>query len=483
MVASPTHVEDLRSLLDSRGNPLETAAKVKSIVTDQLESLDSALRVKHTDYFNHTFVPDLVVWWKQAGSLRSREVFLRSDLAAPGLPDDISALGSPDRVFYGLRESPEVDEQSTDEEAQEADARGALVTESAAIAELQSEPVAGSVGQLLGGEVVRGGQGLVDAESAAELQQSVGDGFNGLMVQDAEAVQAAVDALDEYLQPEASSRLQGYMRFIWWASGGDPTDFPGRESSHLSDGEVVALLRFLFSQDEIEDEPFWTKVGDVVLFRHLGDLGTQPSSVNLAHFMRVNAQSLQAKCLRLSEGEAKLPIAPEDFRWRVQSGTLTLESDAFDVPITENMRKFRGVERNRRLPRWETLRDRLAVHRLWAIAFEDPRTSVIVRSKDVGSLTDADNFEALAQSAGENPLVQSIVYGGAGGVPFECEYDRATVNASVALSVSDLVLHGIDSLVGLTDEARVALAAVVGAPLDDVTDGLVRAPEGQDGDG
>jgi hypothetical protein len=54
----------------------DTIGGVKSIVTTHLEALHSGARVRHTNFFNHSFAPDLTLSWPESPE-PDRQVFLR----------------------------------------------------------------------------------------------------------------------------------------------------------------------------------------------------------------------------------------------------------------------------------------------------------------------------------------------------------------------------------------------------------------------
>lgn len=55
--------ERIRAALQ-REDPADLIAGVKDAVTDELLAVDPELEVQRTQYFNHTYVPDLVLAWK-----------------------------------------------------------------------------------------------------------------------------------------------------------------------------------------------------------------------------------------------------------------------------------------------------------------------------------------------------------------------------------------------------------------------------------
>ena len=65
----------IRSAL-TQTSSADTISSIKAAVIDGLRMADSTVNVHSTDYFNHTFTPDLVMNWQRLGQ-EERYVYLR----------------------------------------------------------------------------------------------------------------------------------------------------------------------------------------------------------------------------------------------------------------------------------------------------------------------------------------------------------------------------------------------------------------------
>src|SRR6202042_913538 len=59
---------------------------VRQVVINQIRELDPQAMPRATGYFNHSWVPDLMIRWRDE---TDRSVFLRFDVARPGFLEDL----------------------------------------------------------------------------------------------------------------------------------------------------------------------------------------------------------------------------------------------------------------------------------------------------------------------------------------------------------------------------------------------------------
>jgi hypothetical protein len=65
---------------------------VKQAVAPEVTSLSPDAKIVLTNYFNHSYMPDFVLHWNDAGRREERPIFLRNDLR-PELTE-VEVLGS-----------------------------------------------------------------------------------------------------------------------------------------------------------------------------------------------------------------------------------------------------------------------------------------------------------------------------------------------------------------------------------------------------
>ena len=70
-----------------------------------LHRLEPRAEIKHTDYFAHSFVPDLVVRWGPATDRRERHVYLRYSVTRSAFASDLDDLGRDSSLFLGMTDA------------------------------------------------------------------------------------------------------------------------------------------------------------------------------------------------------------------------------------------------------------------------------------------------------------------------------------------------------------------------------------------
>ncbi len=75
----------------SSHNPDQNVAAIKTSVANYLHEADPSAIVETTEYFNHTFSPDIVLRWRDEGS-GVRPVYIRTDAREASLREDLEYL-------------------------------------------------------------------------------------------------------------------------------------------------------------------------------------------------------------------------------------------------------------------------------------------------------------------------------------------------------------------------------------------------------
>lgn len=129
---------------------------LKTSVSNILRSGDPSIRVKKTEYFNHTFAPDLVLTWPD--EKQERLVFLRTNPNPEWLAADLRIIAPSHPIMFTLDDSGLEHRVGAHENlVTAAKAAHALVTDPDAIEEFVSPHA--PITSLLTNAVIRGGRG------------------------------------------------------------------------------------------------------------------------------------------------------------------------------------------------------------------------------------------------------------------------------------------------------------------------------------
>lgn len=315
--------------------------KVKAAVATSIQSIDGRVSIEITDYFNHSFAPDIVLKWPHLPASPERFVFLRFNSELAWIEDELRHLSHRSPVIYGL--SPTTDDLSgvsldadapaTAEQHVVAELRSAavesdtLVTDPAGIDRLGAEPTAG-LGGLVGRAVLRAGRGLVDLGGAENVTQTITSGFDAARATDAVGTAAAIMEADTSLTKGEAIRLVSLLRAVWEGSGGDAEEFPQGNSPSGDPGNDG--LAFLVQGDEIADDDFWRSLGANLSLKRLGNLGISGTWPNLQRLIGVNMDRLWARACRVRAEQPTLDSeegAP--YQWRLDSSLVALTGGGF----------------------------------------------------------------------------------------------------------------------------------------------------------
>ena len=263
-------------------NASESSDAVHQVVTRQLRELDPQAAINATGYFNHSWVPDMRLSWKDG---EHRDLFLRFNVRdAATFYDDLEyASGEDDDPVFLDIAQPElaIEAASTAEPVVQPDAMNeitAMVTDHSAWAELGSG-VSGDVDMRTATrQVVRGGRGLVDqfvAEQVLESYVRASEILRPERVADTAPahLREILDKLEAPLSRIASLDLESELRTRWVRGGRAPEVFPSLEGWVLNDRTpeeladlVIALVR---SKEAVSDDR-WREIARAVSADALG---------------------------------------------------------------------------------------------------------------------------------------------------------------------------------------------------------------------
>lgn len=285
----------VRAALDTSDLSSATSG-VKNAVCDELARIDPSATIRKTDYFNHSYVPDVVAEWPDRSV---REVFLRF-IDPHRLAEDVARIGEKGPMLVDLSaaapSSPVVDygERSEAIELGVSKRPRVLITDTEATEHIRPAEAHNMVERLITSNLLRAGRGQVTEDVAEVAVATAREGFEGANRLDPVAVSAAMNVTARLLGDDLQQRVAKTLQLLWWAGGGEPDDFP---SAHLDDMELNPtdageFLRLVLSGDEIEDDEFWRRLAQRVDFDTLGIAGDVAGSANLDRLMRLLAHEL-----------------------------------------------------------------------------------------------------------------------------------------------------------------------------------------------
>lgn len=297
---------------------------IKKAVAAEVRAADPAVSVRTTDYFNHSFAPDMVLRWPREE--RERFLFVRPSAAPAWLIEELPMVAAQQRpMLFTLEDldanasDPRRDGTDRAKLAAAADESETWITDPSGIAAISSGRAAEPVLGLLGQALVRGGKGIADGREVSALARTTTAGFGAAAAQSAPPTREAVEALRLHLDDAQSGRLTRVLRAVWEGHGGSIANFPSSvDVGRLTDDDLTYLLT------ATSDAPreFWRRIGRTLTTEQLGRVRVPDSSPSLHALVSANLDSLQAKGLRVVAEPHQLGESEDVPRWVVARGCL-----------------------------------------------------------------------------------------------------------------------------------------------------------------
>lgn len=348
------------ALLDALEVPhaAESTVATHDVIRNAVRELDPGLDVRTTDYFAHSFVPDLVLSWGPEDARHERYVHLRFSVVDEVFPRDLERIGDEGPLFLGM----------TDLDAPAPEAVGrALVAHTPAIEEFVSGAKRDARTRAATGQIVREGTGAIGTDRAHDLTDAT-TGALGVLDELARGGAPNTDAIVHALQllnsvlPEASlGSVERSWQRSWITAGGDPFDFPsqtGWRPELLSLSELGMVLNTLLDAERDIDHDTWQ--------RNAGHLDIEQLAIALARDRRggqlngLAAALLPGWTAQWAWAEHVEAELFDSASWVMSSGRLGLQLDGFRVLFADDGRHFKDKPPTEPLPDLVTARERLS---------------------------------------------------------------------------------------------------------------------------
>jgi hypothetical protein len=350
-----TFTSEVRAALD-RPHRDDAAGAVHELVADAIRRLDPGARIERTDYFTHSFVPDLVVRWGSSERQHMRHVHLRFSVTAAAFQQDLDLLGDEGPLFIGMTDANHSSDFAWGEAGGSIDRT--LVTQSTAIDELDAATGTDSRGRLATRQLVRVGRGVLDDSRAETVSGAYSraleslDALGATVEQAQERVRSALALIGEYLPETGQLDVERALQSEWIRGGGDPHDFPGTTPWRPELLEPAALrevlLSLLTSGRDVRPETWQRNAGFIrvedigrVLGRNLhGGAFNQ-----MAHALLPN---WTAKWVWAKRAESS-PLF-ESYNWVIEDELLGIEVGDLRAYFADDGRHFKDKEADNPLP-------------------------------------------------------------------------------------------------------------------------------------
>lgn len=439
--------------------------RIVKAVEEQIVKADPSVRIDRTGYFNHTYIPDLIVTWLEPTGRQVRPYYLRLQLNERQTSEDVDRLGRDSPGIVGLLPGEvELDEGGAGALEENPTT---LVAEGSALEDLASVSTDDGFAAMITPAVVRAGRGYLTDEGAADLSHAGAEGFDAAASGDVETTRSAITTLRRHLSDVQAVELERTLGVVWLGSGAPRDDFPTATDldSAPRPGTLRSTLAVLFARDEISQEGFWERIAEWIGEDDLLSFVNLPASANLQQLMRHASSRLRF----VSVAATSSPAAPKP-SWAVSEGGLLLNNGDESLHFVTDGRAHSNWPEEHDPPLWEDLKPRVAGYEVERAKFDTGAVSVRVDAKRGSSASEQEAVRASIQDMSGLGRVREVV--------IRTE-ERRSVRCRMAAQVATV---DRSRKVTAAELGWIALTVVLGSnPDDDVNAALFGASPNADG--
>lgn len=442
MTTPLTGTEQAIQLALSSNNAADIISGVKEAVAREISILSPDADVKFTNYYNHTYMPDILMKWGRGKKEVVRPVFIRNSLRPSSIANDVRSLESESPVVLALKGTvPDVELTPVRNQARQT-AR-VLVTDIRSLEQV-SDSATGSTGEAVGnsiaasplmrivqGNLLQSGRGLfteVDAENLTAAANSIQTASS----QDSDsAFELFRSTANQIFSPDGVTQLVRAGRLLQSGmSRVDLSEFIELSGGKLSDTDIKIILPYLLTRDDSSSDPeFWGLLGSMVDLSVLEEL-PELSGIDLSRLVSPSLHMWTAKKAELvinseygsEEGsEAELlpdaiehagasveiqkltPDRPPNERttWSVMGGRLTGILGPWKLVIVANdARRLSGRDGDALAADWDEVSTEASKFVLDSISLRGITRRILVSAEESGDV--ASDVARIRESLQEN---------------------------------------------------------------------------------
>lgn len=419
--------------------PGSAITSIKTEVIRSLQSADSGVEARTTDYFNNTYAPDIVLAWPRENTVR--HVFLRTSSNVGYLIEDVNLIGESNSIVMPLADVAITEGAKPQREELQATSRGhkSLVTQPRSFAELGDRRAKDPVVALASRSLLQGGSGFIEPDRAVGFGESLSTGFAAAMDADAERTGVAVQYAEDVLDPTHVGQVNSFLHAVWVGSGAPGADFPG--AAGVTATPTGAGLDLLLRVVDIEDAEFWARMARTLSFGKLAEMSATVEDGNFQRLMLASVGRLKAKALRIVEGA---PATYDEPRWFLAGGQLGIRFRGVTAMFAaKKVTDFsqRGVESQTTLSTLKRRAERSDV-RLTEVTVGTQRRRFDYGSEDGNAITQDEQLGQFSEAMGTGALVRRAT-ARVGDRDLLADFHTSTANGRTVatFTLTELVTH------------------------------------------
>ncbi|MYR38077.1 hypothetical protein GTX14_18480 [Streptomyces sp. SID4944] len=231
---------EIDSALD-HPDPRQAVERVKDVIQRRLLDVYPTARIVRTDFFDHTYVPDLLMTWSSGTRKSERRVYLRASSDPELLASDVQLFEREQQPLVvplaRLGSGPARDQLET-----VAEEHHALVLDPSGLGALPVHTPTRTPTALASDAIVEGGRGIMGERQVERFLYMVGTGVEAAREGQADPTRLALSEVSRHTVPDVSRRMSTLMAAMWQGSGRSLSEFPANVPHQASLDETSLSL-------------------------------------------------------------------------------------------------------------------------------------------------------------------------------------------------------------------------------------------------
>jgi hypothetical protein len=399
-------------------HPDEARAATHEVVARELARLDPGVAIEATPYFNHTFVPDLILRWGKDKHEVQRDVYLRLSVSSPSFQQQVSRLGVTGAIFLSVFDEQELPEGWVPESARPS--ASPLITQAVAVERLDGDIAEDSRTRVATRELIRDGHGTIDAPRASAFGgdyraalraiDSLSAVSEGSEIEAAGSVEQTLVTLQRYLGETGLMELEQTLHSLWIRNGGDPERFPGKEGwdpARLSKEALQRILLDLLESGQEFADDVWRRLAGHISAEDIGGVLGRP--IYGASFNRMATALLPHWTTQWVWADVRGDsLLEESMAWFISDGILGLDLGDVLLHFADDGRHFKDKPRDFALPTLAQTQDLLDDVDVQGVALHTTTDNLLYRLRSGQSSVKQRIREILAEPDSSQYLVESL---------------------------------------------------------------------------
>jgi hypothetical protein len=310
-------------------DPRTGIARAKLLIRNRLQETEPKAEIRETEYFDHSFAPDLLLRPPGGGSGSERWVFLRTTSDPAELADDLEVVPQGGTLFVSLDAFPRGRREPFQKLDRASSQYGSLVIDAPALDQVSDSRVRQTSTALMARALVAAGRGALGEAEAHDVLESFSAGVGAAINGDPEPTRIAVERASRQLATPEASQVVSFLGALWEGGGRSRVEFPGVLGAGGLGGAGLAIL---LDGPDLPNDPLWQRLAErTVIDDIVGAVSGSPD--NLQRLLKGGIDKIKAHVCLVDREESALWDDTPPWHWTVRGGRLGLQGPGFTAYV------------------------------------------------------------------------------------------------------------------------------------------------------